>query len=55
MQACSDHKWLSLPSKKTTDMTYGTIIACDDNNDILTALSYALDDTFQHVSTLNRP
>lgn len=36
-------------------MRYGTIIICDDNADILTALGYALEDTFQHIITLKQP
>ena len=36
-------------------MKYGTILACDDNANILTALDYALADTFEHVITLNHP
>ena len=34
---------------------YGTILIVDDNASILTAMHYLLDDTFEHVLTLERP
>lgn len=34
---------------------HGTIVVCDDNADILTAMQYALDETFEHIITLRRP
>ena len=36
-------------------MKLGTILTCDDNADILTALDYALADTFDRIVKLNRP
>ena len=36
-------------------MHFGTIIICDDNTNILTALDYALEDTFQRIIKLTRP
>lgn len=36
-------------------MKLGTILVCDDNADILTAMHYALDDTFDSVLTLAQP
>lgn len=36
-------------------MKYGTIVVCDDNADILTALDYALSDTFKRIVKLTRP
>lgn len=36
-------------------MKYGTILACDDNVDILTALDYALADTFERIVKLTQP
>ena len=36
-------------------MHYGTIIICDDNTNILTALGYALEGTFQHIIKLTQP
>lgn len=41
--------------KKKVKMKLGTILTCDDNTDILTALDYALADTFDRVVKLNRP
>ncbi len=34
---------------------YGTILIVDDSPSILTALRYCLDDTFEHILTLERP
>ena len=36
-------------------MTTGTILVCDDNADILTAMQYALADTFGRILTLQQP
>lgn len=36
-------------------MKMGTILVCDDNADILTAMRYALADTFDSVLTLTQP
>ena len=36
-------------------MKLGTILVCDDNADILTAMHYALDDMFDRVVTLTKP
>lgn len=36
-------------------MKLGTLLVCDDNADILTAMHYALDDTFDNVLTLAQP
>ncbi|MBP5771245.1 MAG: response regulator [Bacteroidaceae bacterium] len=36
-------------------MQHGTILVCDDNTDILTALQYALEDTFQRIIQLTHP
>ena len=36
-------------------MRYATILVCDDNADILTAMQYALADMFEHVLTLQHP
>lgn len=36
-------------------MHYGTIIICDDNTNILTALGYALEGTFERIIKLSRP
>lgn len=36
-------------------MRYGTIIVCDDNADVLTALGYALEDSFQRIIKLTQP
>lgn len=36
-------------------MKLGTILVCDDNADILTAMRYALADTFDSVLTLTQP
>ncbi|MBQ9284745.1 MAG: response regulator [Bacteroidaceae bacterium] len=36
-------------------MKHGTILVCDDNADILTALDYCLADTFEHIVKLTQP
>ena len=36
-------------------MKLGTILVCDDNADILTAMQYALEGTFDRILTLLRP
>ena len=40
---------------KKKDMRYGTILVCDDNADILTALDYCLADTFEQIVKLTQP
>ena len=41
--------------KQEATMKLGTILTCDDNADILTALDYALADTFHTIIQLTRP